>query len=37
MKPRTAKINRETKETSIETAVNLDGTGKIQYRQGLVS
>ena len=26
MKPRTAKINRETKETSIKTAVNLDGS-----------
>jgi len=35
MKPRTAKINRETKETSIETAVNLDGTGKISVQTGI--
>ena len=32
MKPRTAKINRETKETSIKTTVNLDGTGKISVQ-----
>ena len=35
MKPRTAKINRETKETSIETAVNLDGAGKISVQTGI--
>ena len=35
MKPRTAKINRETKETSIKTAVNLDGTGKISVQTGI--
>jgi len=35
MKPRTAKINRETKETSIKAAVNLDGTGKISVQTGI--
>jgi imidazoleglycerol-phosphate dehydratase len=35
MKPRIAKINRETKETSIRTAVNLDGTGKISVQTGI--
>jgi len=35
MKPRTAKINRETKETSIKTTVNLDGTGKISVQTGI--
>ena len=35
MKPRTAKINRETKETSIKTVVNLDGTGKISVQTGI--
>ena len=35
MKSRTAKINRETKETSIKTAVNLDGTGKISVQTGI--
>ena len=35
MNPRTAKINRETKETSIKTAVNLDGTGKISVQTGI--
>ena len=35
MKPRTAKINRETKETSIKTAVNLDGAGKISVQTGI--
>jgi len=35
MKPRTAKINRETKETSIKTAVNLDGTGKVSVQTGI--
>ena len=35
MKPRTAKINRETRETSIKAAVNLDGTGKISVQTGI--
>ena len=35
MKPRIAKISRETKETSIKTAVNLDGTGKISVQTGI--
>ena len=35
MKARTAKIDRETKETSIETVVNLDGTGKISVQTGI--
>jgi len=35
MKPRTAKINRETKETSIKAAVNVDGTGKISAQTGI--
>ena len=35
MKPRIAKINRETKETSIKAAVNLDGTGKISVQTGI--
>ena len=35
MKPRTAKINRETKETSIKAAVNLDGVGKISVQTGI--
>jgi len=35
MKPRIAKINRETKETSIRIAVNLDGTGKISVQTGI--
>ena len=35
MKPRTSKINRETKETSIKTAVNLDGTGKTSIQTGI--
>jgi len=35
MKPRTAKISRETKETSIKTAVNLDGIGKISVQTGI--
>ena len=35
MKPRTAKINRETKETSIKAGVNLDGTGKISVQTGI--
>jgi len=37
MKPRTSKINRETKETSIQAAVNLDGTGKTSIQTGLAS
>jgi len=35
MKPRTAKINRDTKETSIKTVVNLDGTGKVSVQTGI--
>jgi len=35
MKHRIAKINRETKETSIRTEVNLDGTGKISVQTGI--
>jgi len=35
MKPRTSKINRETKETSIKAAVNLDGTGKTSIQTGI--
>ena len=35
MKPRTAKINRETKETSIKATVNLDGTGKTSIQTGI--
>ena len=35
MKPRIAKINRETKETSIQAAVNLDGTGKTSIQTGI--
>jgi len=35
MKPRTSKINRETKETSIQAAVNLDGTGKTSIQTGI--
>ena len=35
MKARTAKIDRETKETSIKTVVNLDGTGKISVQTGI--
>ena len=35
MKPRTAKINRETRETSIKAAVNLDGVGKISVQTGI--
>ena len=35
MKPRTAKINRETKETSIKATVNLDGMGKTSIQTGI--
>ena len=35
MKPRTSKINRETKETNIKAAVNLDGTGKTSIQTGI--
>ena len=35
MKPRTSKTNRETKETSIKVAVNLDGTGKTSIQTGI--
>ena len=35
MNARTAKIDRETKETSIKTVVNLDGTGKISVQTGI--
>jgi len=35
MKSRTSKINRETKETSIKAAVNLDGTGKTSIQTGI--
>jgi len=35
MKPRTTKIKRETKETNIKAAVNLDGTGKISVQTGI--
>jgi len=35
MKPRTSKINRETKETSIQAAVNLDGAGKTSIQTGI--
>ena len=35
MKPRTSKINRETKETSIKATINLDGTGKTSIQTGI--
>jgi len=35
MKPRTSKINRETKETGIKATVNLDGTGKTSIQTGI--
>ena len=35
MKSRTSKINRETKETSIRSVVNLDGTGKTSIQTGI--
>ena len=35
MRQRTAKINRETKETSIKAVVNLDGTGKTSIQTGI--
>ena len=35
MNARTAKIDRETKETSIKIVVNLDGTGKISVQTGI--
>jgi len=35
MKPRTSKINRATKETSIKAVVNLDGTGKTSIQTGI--
>jgi len=35
MKPRTSKINRETKETSIKAIINLDGTGKTSIQTGI--
>ena len=35
MKPRTSKINRETKETNIKATVNLDGAGKTSIQTGI--
>ena len=35
MKPRTSKINRETKETGVKATVNLDGTGKTSIQTGI--
>jgi len=35
MKPRTSKINRETKETSIKATINLDGMGKTSVQTGI--
>jgi len=35
MKARTAQIKRQTKETSVMTSVNLDGTGKISANTGI--
>ncbi len=35
MKPRTSKIDRETKETNIKATVNLDGTGKTSIQTGI--
>ena len=35
MRQRTAKINRETKETSIKAIINLDGTGKTSIQTGI--
>jgi len=35
MEPRTSKINRETKETSIKATVNLDGMGKTSIQTGI--
>lgn len=35
MKARTAQIKRQTKETSVVTSVNLDGTGKISANTGI--
>ncbi len=35
MRQRTAKINRETKETSIKAVVNLDGAGRTSIQTGI--
>jgi len=35
MKPRTSKINRETKETNIKATINLDGAGKTSIQTGI--
>src|ERR1700677_975126 len=35
MKPRQAKVTRKTRETSIELALNLDGTGVVRLKTGL--
>ena len=35
MNPRTSKINRETKETSVKATVNLDGAGKTSIQTGI--
>jgi imidazoleglycerol-phosphate dehydratase len=35
MKPRIGKINRRTKETSIELTINLDGSGKVAAATGV--
>jgi imidazoleglycerol-phosphate dehydratase len=35
MKPRSAEISRQTKETTIRVAINLDGSGTAQFTTGL--
>jgi imidazoleglycerol-phosphate dehydratase len=35
MKPRQAKVTRKTRETSIELALNLDGSGAVRLKTGL--
>ena len=35
MAPRKASIKRETKETSVQVSVNLDGSGKTSIKTGI--